>query len=681
MKYLITGATGNIGGRVVERLLERGERPRVLARDPGKARERFGDRADVSVGDLSRAASLASAFAGVEAVLLVNTGPELAARDAAVATVAKAAGVEYLVKLSSKDVEQGVGTGPWHERGEAAIRASGVAFAFIRPAGFMSNALWWARSIQSEGVVRMPTGDGRIAFIHPDDIADVAATVLTDRRYQGQTLQLTGPEALSYAEMTARIGAAIDEPLSFQSISDQEMRRRLIDGGEPEPMADALVAIWRAIREGRLSAVTDDVQRVLGRPPATFEQWARQNAAAFRSRARLAPYTTWAVAPSDHARPGPSGPPPPRSFARKTIRNILQISIGGERLRARFSNVHGPTPLVIDGAHVAMAKTGSEIDTATDRALTVNGTRKFVVPAGAELWSDPVDLATPARANLAVSVFVEGETPVRTWHQFAMQTSFIAEGDLLSAAQLPSAETTTAYHWLTGVDVYRREPTSVVVAIGDSNIDGFGSTPDANQRFTNFLARRLAAATPEVSVVNAGLGGNRLTLDGPIGDSALKRFARDVLSQSGVSHVIVQIGIADIGFGQLIPSQSRSVDEITAALTEIATQAKARNVKVILGTLLPWNRATLFGAPFYSAEGEAKRVAVNRWIRQNTVTPWVVDFEAAVRDPADPTALAASYDLGDHLHCNDAGLAAMANAVGLEMLRSPLVSAAWASER
>src|SRR5277367_6508030 len=173
MNYLITGATGDIGSRVVKHLLALGARPRVFARDARKSRERFGDRVDVAVGDLADAGSLFAALAGVDALFLVNSGPEIASRDELAAKAAKAVGVKLLVKLSSMDAQQGVGTGVWHARGESAIRASGIAFTFVQPAGFMSNALGWAASIKPGGVVRAPTGDGRIAFIHPDDIAAV----------------------------------------------------------------------------------------------------------------------------------------------------------------------------------------------------------------------------------------------------------------------------------------------------------------------------------------------------------------------------------------------------------------------------------------------------------------------------------------------------------------------------
>src|SRR5262249_10660516 len=193
MTYLVTGATGDVGGRVVERLLQRGHRPCVFVRDAEKARSRFGDRVDTFIGDLGAPASLRPALEGVDALFLVNTGPEIPARDEAAAKAAKAAGVKHLVKLSSMDVEQGLAIGAWHERGEAMIRASGIPFTFVRPTGFMSNLLAWTTSIRAEGIVRASTGDGRRAFIHSDDIADVATKALTTREYDGVSLPITGP--------------------------------------------------------------------------------------------------------------------------------------------------------------------------------------------------------------------------------------------------------------------------------------------------------------------------------------------------------------------------------------------------------------------------------------------------------------------------------------------------------
>ncbi|HEY8922877.1 MAG TPA: SDR family oxidoreductase [Polyangia bacterium] len=283
--HLITGATGNIGGRVVEHLLEAGIRPKVLARDPEKVRRAFGERVDVRVGDLSDPASLRAAFAGISSVFLVTTGPDLAVRDAAAAQAAKQSGVRHLVKLSSLDVDSEVGAGAWHAQGERAVRESGLAATFVRPSGFMTNALWWAHSIRAEGLVRTSTGDGRIALIHPEDIAGVVTRALLEPERRGQVLSITGPAALTYAEMAATIGAAIRRPVGFSAFSDEEARRRFAGRQEPDAMVEALVSIWRAIREGRLARVTAGVEQILGRPPISFESWARENAEAFQAAA------------------------------------------------------------------------------------------------------------------------------------------------------------------------------------------------------------------------------------------------------------------------------------------------------------------------------------------------------------------------------------------------------------
>ena len=282
MTYLITGGTGDIGSKVVEHLLQHGERPRVFVRDAEKARSRFGDRVEVFVGDLADPLTLKAALAGVDELFLVNTGPKIPVRDEAAAKAAKAAGVRHLVKLSSMDVEQGLAIGAWHERGETAIRASGIAFTWVRPTGFMSNLLAWATSIKAEGIVRASTDNGRRAFIHSDDIAAVATKALTTRQYDGESLTITGPEALSFADVTEKIGSAIGKRLVFQSISDEEARQRYAATGALALDVDAHVSLWRAIREGRLVGVTNTVERVLGRKPIALQQWAVENAAAFR---------------------------------------------------------------------------------------------------------------------------------------------------------------------------------------------------------------------------------------------------------------------------------------------------------------------------------------------------------------------------------------------------------------
>jgi len=281
MKCLITGATGDVGSRVVELLVQRGQRPRVFVRDARKAQSRFGDRVEVFLGDLADSQSLKAALDGIDALFLLNTGPQIPARDEAAATAARTAGVKRLVKLSSMDVQQGLAMGIWHERGEAAVRTSGVPFTFVQPTGFMSNLLAWAPSVKAEGVVRASTGNGRRAFIHSDNIAAVAVKALTTDEYNGQALPITGPESLSFAEVTARLAAAIRKPLRFEPISDEEAGERYsrISGSKEE--TEAHVELWRAIREGRLATVTNNVERILGRRPIALDHWLVENAGEF----------------------------------------------------------------------------------------------------------------------------------------------------------------------------------------------------------------------------------------------------------------------------------------------------------------------------------------------------------------------------------------------------------------
>jgi uncharacterized protein YbjT (DUF2867 family) len=283
MKYLVTGATGNIGSKVVQRLLDRGERPRVFVRDAEKARARYGDRVDHFVGDFRDAAAMTAALTGVDAFLLVSSVDDVAAGDDVAAKAASAAGVKHLVKISSMAVPQkNIGTGAMHALGEAAVRASGVPFTFIRSSGFMENCLWWANSIKSAGVVRSAAGEGKAPAIHSDDIADVAVKALMTQQYVGETLPVTGPESLSYPEIIAKIGSFIGKPLRYETISDEEERRQPLARNRPAPLTEAVITVFRAMREGRLAKVTDTVERVLGRKPLCFDRWVEQNAAAFR---------------------------------------------------------------------------------------------------------------------------------------------------------------------------------------------------------------------------------------------------------------------------------------------------------------------------------------------------------------------------------------------------------------
>jgi uncharacterized protein YbjT (DUF2867 family) len=280
MRYLLTGATGNVGRRVWAQLRARGIEPRVLARDP----QRMCEGADVVPGDLIDERSLRAACSGIDVLFLLNSGPDLAARDALAARVAREQGVRRIVKLSALGARaSGCATAVarWHAEGEQAIGDSGLEATFVQPVGFMTNVLAWAPSIRRAGVVRASTGDGRIAMIHPDDIARVVVEALLDERGLG-ALRITGPAALSYAEMTEQLGAAVGRRLRFESISDREAGEELSRQGLPPALVTALIELWSEVREGLVSLVTEDVQRVTGRSPIPFAAFAASAADAFR---------------------------------------------------------------------------------------------------------------------------------------------------------------------------------------------------------------------------------------------------------------------------------------------------------------------------------------------------------------------------------------------------------------
>jgi (4-alkanoyl-5-oxo-2,5-dihydrofuran-3-yl)methyl phosphate reductase len=252
-------------------------------RSAEKAHSLFGRKAEICVGDLAVPATTRPAIKGAETLFLVNVGPEIPQRDEALAEIAREEGVKRIVKLSSLDVEQGLAIGAWHEKGEASIRASGVAFTFIRPSGFMTNLLAWAHSIKTEGIVRSSTGSGGRPFIHSEDIAEISVAALLSEDYRSRIVSITGPRSLTFGDATQIIARAIGKALVYRPISDEEAGERYSRFSGSQEETAAHVALWRAIREGRLAAVTAEVEQTLGRQPISLEQWASENAHLFLS--------------------------------------------------------------------------------------------------------------------------------------------------------------------------------------------------------------------------------------------------------------------------------------------------------------------------------------------------------------------------------------------------------------
>lgn len=364
---------------------------------------------------------------------------------------------------------------------------------------------------------------------------------------------------------------------------------------------------------------------------------------------------------------------PPEWLEDATLRQVVRVGLGGARLRLRLSNVHGTAPLRIDGVRVARSADNrtARIDPESQSLVRFGGRDAAVIPAGAELWSDPVELAVTAGTDLAISLHLTDPPTPPTGHPGSRATSYFARGNQGSAADLPDARTAPRWLIVAGVEVHAPEARAVA-AFGDSITDGFGVHPDTNLRWTDHLAERLRA-DPEfaqVAVLNSGIGGNRLLLDG-LGPNALARFERDVLSQPGVTHVIVLEGVNDLGVltrdGPATEEQHAAlVAQATEALRQIVLRARARGITAIGGTILPFVSSTTYRPP---AETEADRQAINAWIRTPGHFDAVIDFDAALRDPADPSRLNPALDSGDGLHPSLEGYRAMAAAVPLELLR------------
>jgi lysophospholipase L1-like esterase len=362
----------------------------------------------------------------------------------------------------------------------------------------------------------------------------------------------------------------------------------------------------------------------------------------------------------------PAKPQPLRSFNNQTVRMIVRTSIGGRRLRVQLSNTFGAGRLPIGAAHVALREKDSAIIPASDRVLTFSGKPSAVIPPGAAIISDPVDLTVPALGDLAVSIFLPDDSGPPTMHATGLHTTYISsEGNFTAQPNFTADRTTNSWYFLSSVDVLAAADTGLIVAFGDSITDGATSTNDADASWPSFLAQRLATARiANLAVVNHGISGNRVLRDGA-GINALARFDRDVLSQPGVKWLMVLEAINDIGQGARAnanPSDAVTADELIAAYRQLIERAHIHGIKVIGCTLTPYE-----GAGYYSEPGETVRSAVNQWIRTGGGFDSVVDFDAATRDPENPRQLRPAYNIRDHLHPNDAGYKAMAEAIDLSI--------------
>ena len=375
--------------------------------------------------------------------------------------------------------------------------------------------------------------------------------------------------------------------------------------------------------------------------------------------------TSWGASPQDPS-PGTLGL---KGFHDQTVRDIIVPSVGGNTIRLELTNAFGRSPLQVGRVTVAVTDLGAGVVPGTIHPVSFGGSASVRIPAGEQVLSDPVGMQVSALQELAVSIYLPGPTGVATRHTDAQQVNWVSTvGDHAGEAGVGAFTIPTlSWYYLSGLDVRSSRAAGTVVAFGDSITDGVNSSVGGNDRWPDGLARRLgAAAGPTLSVADEGIGGNRLlTASRCCGASAQARFARDALDQSGVRDVIVLEGINDIGtsVGPRHLDTGLTPARMIAGYRDLIVQAHARGVRIFGATLLPYH-----GAGYYSPAGEAIREAVNAWIRTSGAFDGVVDFDAAMRDPADPLRLNPAYDSGDHLHPNDAGYQAMADAISLDML-------------
>ncbi|MFT5392772.1 MAG: lysophospholipase L1-like esterase [Gammaproteobacteria bacterium] len=357
------------------------------------------------------------------------------------------------------------------------------------------------------------------------------------------------------------------------------------------------------------------------------------------------------------------------SLMSPTIRMFPRISIGGDTIRIRLSNAAGKGDLSIASTHVALRGPGPSIDSSTDRVVTFNGSREVKISAGSMALSDPVQLTVEPLSDLAVSIYLPEDIPSEfgVTGRYSRQFNYLSPpGDFTGAEVMHASRVVDDWFFLSGVDVMTNDDVGGIVAFGDSITDGNISSYDAFCRWPDQLARRLIARDGKLfGVMNQGLGGNRICHDSR-GDSGVRRFDRDVLAQPGATHAIVVLGINDIRNRGGLAEEVVTADDLICGLHQLSLRARDRGMKLFCGTLTPFENETfLRGA--WTPEGEAKRLALNEWIRTSGAFDAVVDFDAGLRDPEHPARMLPVYDNGDHLHPGDVGYNQMGDLIDLAL--------------
>ncbi len=381
--------------------------------------------------------------------------------------------------------------------------------------------------------------------------------------------------------------------------------------------------------------------------------------------------------------PGAATPPPGQTFAQlpfvqftnQTLRQIVHASIGGTKVRVLISNAYGSAPVTIGAGHIALRETEGSIQGASGGTLTFSGRATMTIPAGATVYSDPVNSTVPAMADLAIDHYLPGNTSGAAMvSNGAFQTNYISEtGNYVGKTTLPNAAKIQNWFLLSRVEVVASDAVGAIVAFGDSITDGTRSTPDTNNRWPDHLAGRLLGQGMKLAVLNAAIAGNRILSEATVppgvdvravaqGVNALARFEHHALSQPGITHIIVLEGINDIGNAR--QNATPTAEDLIAGHKQLIEQAHTRALKIYGATLTPF-----YGAAYYTDVGETKRQTLNEWIRTGKAYDAVIDFDKVIRDPDNPKMFLRQYDSCDHLHPNDAGYKAMADAIDLSLFK------------
>jgi lysophospholipase L1-like esterase len=368
----------------------------------------------------------------------------------------------------------------------------------------------------------------------------------------------------------------------------------------------------------------------------------------------VAGFRTGVINPSEQIKLAES-----RQFSDETVRHVVHMAGGGEAVRVRLTNRYGATPLRIGAARLAQRKTGSAIG--TDRELTFGGTAEVIIDAGADLVSDPVDLAVVAGEDLLLSLYIPESTSLATFSHQPGEIAYIVTGDHTADVELAGAREVPLRFFVTGIDVLVSDPAPVAVAFGDSWFEGVGTTLSANRRSVDVLNARLTKGW----VVNNGIAGNRLTAE-EIGESGVRRFDSDAVRVPGVTDILVNFGINDLILGAMGGQPCATTEELIAGFTDLAERAHTAGLRIHAATIGPYAGCVFPGMPLL--ETQPTRHAVNDWLRNTDVFDSIFDVDLAVADPQRPDHIRPEFDSGDGMHLNDAGAAAMAATVDLTAL-------------